>query len=102
VEAGRAAVPDIDVSGHAPAGSTASGRLRGNTEFWLILVAGALGVVLAVFGLVSSRGTTAPAVQLPGIPGLPTGPGGLPQAPTDFPTGFPTGFPSSLPTRLGG
>jgi hypothetical protein len=100
VEAGRAAVPDTDVSGHASAGSAANGRLRGNTEFWLILMAGALGVVLAVLGVVSSGGTTAPAVQLPGIPGLPTGPGGLPQPPTGFPTGFPTGSP--LPTRLGG
>jgi hypothetical protein len=98
VEAGRAAVPDTDVSGSAPAGSATNGHPRGNTEFWLILLAGALGVVLAVLGLVSSRGTATPAVQLPGVPGLPTGPGGLSPPPTDFQTGF----PSPLPTGLGG
>jgi hypothetical protein len=94
VEAGRAPVPDTDASGPAPAGSATNGHLRGNTEFWLILLAGALGVMLAVLGLVSSGGTTTPAVQLPGAPGLPTGPGGRSQPPTVFPTDFQTGFPS--------
>ncbi len=59
-----------------------------------MLLAGALGVVLAMLGLVSSCGTPTPAVQFPGAPGLPTGPGGVPKLPTDYPTGFPSAQPT--------
>ncbi|WP_239342235.1 hypothetical protein [Frankia sp. CiP3] len=76
--------------------------MRTNVPFLLVLAAGVLGVALAILGLASSCGVAAPTVQLPGVPGLPTGPGGMPQLPTslptDFPTDLPTGFPFPLPT----